>query len=257
MWARAIGFLCVVSCGIAITTSAAGATDTPHARLRNFECRPAVEPAQRELSVDAVMKPVPGTVKLALKFELESRTSRSAPFRLVKAGDLGKWISPTDPSTLGQRPGDVWVVSHPVVGLTAPAVYRFKVSFRWAGTDGKVLATAVLVTRSCRQPELRPDLLVKSVTVQPVPGKPDRSQYTAVIANAGVTAAGPFEVTLSGGGTTLATRTVTLLRGHTRKALIYGGPACSSSAPLTVTVDPSHLVSDDLNPANNAAQVVC
>ena len=243
---------------VAGTASAATvATDTTHARLRTFKCVQALEPAQRELSIDAVMKPVTGTVKLALRFQLESRANRSGPFKLVRGGDLGKWISPTDPTTLGQRPGDVWVVSHPVVGLAAPAGYRFRVAFRWFGAAGKVLATTVERTKTCWQPELRPDLQVRSVTVQPVLGKPDRSQYIAVIGNGGMTGAGPFDVALSSATTTLATHTISWLKGHGSKTVSFFGPACGGLPPLTVTVDPNHQVTDDLNPANNSAAAVC
>ena len=48
---------------------------------------------------------------------------QTLPFVAVHYGDLGKWIYPPD-KTLGQRPGDVWKVNHPVAQLsTAPAYY--------------------------------------------------------------------------------------------------------------------------------------
>jgi hypothetical protein len=245
--------------GAALTAAAgaAGAVDTSHARLHNFECRKALEPSQREVSVDAVMHPLPGTEKLSLRFQLLSRPGRSGPFTPVKGGDLGKWISPTAPTTLGQRTGDVWVFSHPVVGLVAPASYRFRVSFRWTGAKGRVLATTVDETKPCFEPELRPDLVLQSLTVQAVPGKPDRSDYVAVVANDGATGAGPFNVVLSSGGATAATRTVDWLRPHTSRTLMLRGPVCSPSAPPTVTVDPTHQVTDDLNATSNSASAVC
>jgi hypothetical protein len=234
-----------------------GAVDTSHARLHNFECRKALEPSQREVSVDAVMHPLPGTAKLLLRFQLLSRTGRSAPFTPVRGGDLGKWISPSSPITLGQRPGDVWVFSHPVVGLVAPASYRFRVSFRWIGAKGRVLGTAVDETKTCYQPELRPDLVLRSLTVQAVPGKPDSSDYVAVVANDGATGAGPFNVELISGGATAATRTVNWLGPHTSRTVMLRGPVCSPGAPPTVTVDPTHQVTDDLNVTSNSASAVC
>lgn len=245
--------------GIALTAAAAGAAapDPSHARLHSFECRKALEPSQREVSVDAVMHPLPGTAKLSLRFQLLSRTGRSGPFTPVRGGDLGKWISPSSPVTLGQRPGDVWVFSHPVVGLVAPASYRFRVSFRWIGAKGRVLATAVDETKACYQPELRPDLVLRSLTVQAVPGKPDRSDYVAVVGNDGATGAGPFNVALISGGATAATRTVNWLGAHTSRTVTLSGPVCSPSAPPRVTVDPTHQVTDDLNVTSNSASAVC
>ncbi len=246
---------CIALCAVA--AGAAGATASSQAQLRKFECRRALEPGQREVSVDAIMHPVPGTEKFALRFQLQSRPDHSGPFTQVRAGDLGKWISPTDPTTLGQRTGDVWVFSHPVIGLGAPASYRFRVTFRWTGAKGKVLATALLQTRTCFQPELRPDLEVQSVIAQPVPSKPDRSDYVAVVNNNGATGAGPFAVVFSSGGTAVATRTIARLPAHSSKTLTYRGPACSASQPFTVTVDPTHQVTDNLNSRGNSRPVVC
>ena len=71
------------------------------------------------MSVTAVMRPVPGTTKLAMRFELLSRRHRSGGAVSITAHGLGNWITPDD-RTLGQRPGDVWIVDHPVVDLDAP-----------------------------------------------------------------------------------------------------------------------------------------
>ena len=72
-------------------------------------------------------------------------------FNDVSGGDLGKWIRPTNPPTLGQRPGDHWTVQKQVVNLAAPAVYKLRVSFRWFGTGQTVLQTVVKFTQKCHQ----------------------------------------------------------------------------------------------------------
>ncbi len=56
-------------------------------------------------------------------------------------------------------------------------------SFRWTGTRNRTLGTAVRTSATCIQPELRPDLLVKSIDVQPVSGHPKLNLYVATIAN--------------------------------------------------------------------------
>ena len=40
-------------------------------------------------------------------------------------------------------PGDTWELTKPVVNLPAPALYRFRVRFRWIGSHGHVIATDV------------------------------------------------------------------------------------------------------------------
>ena len=71
-----------------------------------------------------------------------------------------------------------------VVDLKAPATYRLRAIFRWLGAHDKVLGTTVRTSPSCYQPELRPDLQVKTITVEAVPGNADANEYVAVIRNA-------------------------------------------------------------------------
>ena len=139
------------------------------------------------------MRPLTGTSKMQLKFELLRSTRTHPRFMSLHGKGLGNWISPTDP-TLGQQPGDVWIVTHPVVDLAGPATYKFRVTFRWLGSQGQTLGTATQTSATCYQPELRADLLVRSLSVNPITSGPSAGQwaYTAVIANRGLTGAGPF-----------------------------------------------------------------
>ncbi len=247
--------LLVAVAAVPVTASIASAQTTPRAQLRGFQCQRAIEPSQRLITVEALMRPVRGTVKMALRFELLSRLQAGSPVTEVAGHDLGNWVSPSNP-TLGQRPGDVWIVDHPVVGLDAPLVYRFRITFRWTGAHGRVLGSLVRVTATCFQPELRPDLLVQSITVEPT-SKPAINMYVAQIANDGATGAGPFEVLFApGGGNPVKTHTVNRLGPHSTRSEIFLGPACSITIDPTVTVDPLHQV-DDLNPNNNSLTATC
>src|SRR5437588_3581577 len=119
------------------SATASGATvPPPRDQLRSFTCQKAVDPPARAISIQAVMRPVRGTAKMQMRFQLMRRTKLGAPFRVVRGPLLGSWISPQNPS-LGQRPGDVWIVNHPVVDLPAPATYRFRVTFRWTDANGE------------------------------------------------------------------------------------------------------------------------
>ena len=63
-----------------------------------------------------------------------------------------------------------------------------------------MLGTAVRFSSSAAASvELRPDLLVSSITVTPISGDPAHDLYTAVIANDGNSGAGPFEVLFAPG----------------------------------------------------------
>jgi hypothetical protein len=245
----------------AFAASTAVASSLPHSHLAGFRCHTALLPVDRSVSIRAVMRPVASTEKMEMRFELLSRPSPGAAFTGLQGGGLDSWISPTD-STLGQRSGDVWIVSHPVADLPAPAYYRYRVSFRWTGAGGRVLATRTRRTVDCYQPELRPDLLVSSIAVVPLPNAPGKDQYLATIENRGLTAAqGPFAVTFTPGasstpGINPVTTTKTLMRldaGATRN-VAFVGPACTASTAPTVVVDPADTV-DEYSYTNNSLTV--
>jgi hypothetical protein len=248
----AVAVCAVCATTVAAEVPAAGNTSPPRALLRDFVCQRAVDPAQRELSIQAVMRPVTGTEKMALQFVLLSRVRAAGPFRPVSGHYLGNWVTPPNP-TLGQQPGDVWIVNHPVLGPAAPATYRFRVTFRWTGADHRVLATVALTSAKCVQPELRPELLVRSLTVTPIARMPNEDVYRARIVNVGGSDAGPFAVEFAPGGTgAIQTAQVAVLAAHTSLTERFVGPACTAAMAPTVIVDPLHQVTDDLDPADNS-----
>jgi hypothetical protein len=227
----------------------------PRYDLTSFACQRALDPPNRSVSVNAVMRPVKGTRKLSLKFDLLEKVA-GATRSLTGAGDLGIWLSPKDP-TLGRRTGDVWELNKAVSNLDAPAVYRFRVTFRWLGAHDRVLATAVTQSGSCGQRELRPDLLVRSVSVEAIPYKPHKQRYTVAIADRGASGAGPFQVLFTpGDGSPPQSKTVSRVDAHSSLRLSFTGPLCEAGSPPTVVADSTDQVDDyDLN--NNAMTVTC
>lgn len=227
----------------------------PRAQLTGFSCQRALDPPNRSIGVTAVMRPLTGTEHMALRFRLLS-TSPTGTTATVHYGDLGTWKTPKNP-TLGQRAGDVWNLQKLVYQLAAPASYRFSVAFRWTGAGGRVIATAVKLSARCHQVELRPDLLVSSITVTPISADPSHDLYTAVIGNDGNSGAGPFEVLFApADGSAPTTQTVQFLRAHRSTTLSFVGPICDSSTDPTITADSTDEV-DDLNRANNAMTATC
>jgi CARDB len=251
--------ICVVVAAAALAgaaTAVAGpAPAPPRAQLTHFSCQRALDPGNRSIGVRAVMRPVTGTRRLAIRVDLLQRVGGAGPTS-VRGGDLGVWVTPSNP-TLGQVPGDVWRLDKSVIDLAAPATYQFRVAFRWIGANGHVLDTAVRYSRRCGQPELRPDLTVTSFTVAPVAGRPNQDVYTAVIANRGRTGAGPFEVLFDPGtGAPATTDAITFLGAGRSRTLSFTGPACVAADPPSVTADAARQV-DDYDRANNTATAVC
>ncbi|MGZ4196933.1 MAG: CARDB domain-containing protein [Solirubrobacteraceae bacterium] len=242
---------CTLAVGVLAATSVSA--EPPRTQLTKFMCVTALDPPSRAISVTAVMRPLQDTSKLQIKFQLYARSSNARPFVRVHGGDLNRWVSPSDP-TLGQRSADVWSVIKQVVDLKAPATYRVRAIFRWIGAHNKVLATMSRTSASCYQPELRPDLQVKTINVEAVPSNANANAYVAVIRNRGATAAGPFQVQFID-GSVVKSHSVQSLPPHSTIRQRFVGPLCTSG-PAMVTADPVDAV-DDYDRANNSLTVTC
>ncbi|HWF49238.1 MAG TPA: CARDB domain-containing protein [Solirubrobacteraceae bacterium] len=231
--------------------AALAVSTAPRAHLDSFVCHTAPALADRSVSIRAVMRPVLDTRKMEMRFELLSRSGARTPFVDVPGGGLGSWISPSDP-TLGRNAADVWLIPDVVRNLPAPAVYRYRVSFRWRGKHGRVLALRTLTSSDCREPAFQPDLLVSSITVQPIAGKPQKDQYVVTILNDGVgpTPAGvavafaPGAATTPGVTPTTTTKLLPPLDVGATNVVSFVGPACTAATAPTVVVDPGHTVAE-------------
>jgi hypothetical protein len=146
-----LGIVLALAIGAPQLAAASSAQPPPRDALNGFGCHRSSDSLNRWIAITAVMRPVSGTRHMAMKFQLLRKRAHSRAFYDVSGGDLGRWIRPTNPATLGQRPGDHWSVQKQVVNLAAPAVYKLRVSFRWFGADQTALQTAVKVTRNCHQ----------------------------------------------------------------------------------------------------------
>src|ERR1700733_14336316 len=168
----------VLASALVCAASATAATSSPpRDQLHSFVCQKALDPPERAVSIQAVMRPVAGTAKMQMRFELMRQGASGGPFKMVRGRLLGSWISPQN-ATLGQRPDDVWLLNHPVVDLSAPATYRFRVAFRWIGAQGQQLSTAAQTSPHCvaAQPDTIPALGPRSST---------RAQFLAPACSAG------------------------------------------------------------------------
>ena len=151
--------------GTAGTARRRRVTPTPLDQLRSFVCQKALDPPARAVSVQAVMRPVTGTSRMQMRFDLCARPLRERLSRWCAGGSLGSWISPHGPDA---RPAPRRCVDphHPVVDLAAPATYRFRVSS--AGSGRRVSGSATADADDRRLLPARAagaDLLVRSLNV--------------------------------------------------------------------------------------------
>lgn len=140
--------------GAALALGVAGAAlaTSPRAKLDRFVCQHPADPSSRAISVRAVMRAQPYASRMELRFQLLFTPAGSASARSLQGGDLGRWRHPSHPSTLGQRPDDVWRVTKTVTNLVNPGTYYFRVAFRWTDEQSGQRIRSTLMSPDCTEP---------------------------------------------------------------------------------------------------------
>ena len=207
------------------------------------------------MSITAVMRPITGTSKLQIKFRPDSRRLEQPPVHARARRRPEHLGTPKDP-TLGERSDDVWNVIKQVVDLKAPGHLPLRGrSFRWIGAHDKVLGTTVRTSPSCYQPELRPDLQVKTIGVEAIPATPSADEYVGADPQRGATAAGPFQVQFTDGSVVKTHRVTNLRAARADPPALRRAARAPADAP-TSTADPGDAV-DDLQPRQQLARATC
>ncbi|HEY2719202.1 MAG TPA: hypothetical protein VGI52_06185 [Solirubrobacteraceae bacterium] len=125
---------------IAVTPPSGGA-----ASVTIEECVTAAVQEQRAVAFSAEMTAVPGTVRMAMRIDLEERTPDEMEFHTVSSPGLGVWRS-------SDAKVKVYKYLKQVTNLSAPASYRGFVRFRWLNAKGHVIKRAERLTLRCLQP---------------------------------------------------------------------------------------------------------
>jgi hypothetical protein len=185
--------------------------------------------------------------KMQMRFTLQASTPDSPRWRKIEAPNFGEWIAA--PANLGK-----YTYDKTVQDLLAPASYRAVVDFRWRDRRGKTIRTETAISPVCKQPDARPDLVVRSV-------KLDDGEYVGVVFNRGHQAAGPFAVDVLVDGSPVGTVEVAGLASQTpvtvmTPAASTTGAACPPGTPLDAVVDTRSQV-DEADEENNAFSSFC
>ena len=209
-------------------------------------CHRAVEQGDRFMTVVAAMRTQPGAERLGIRFDLLQKLPRDR-YRHLKAPGLGVW-NVSD----ARRPAYRYVKR--IENLAAPASYRAVVRFRWYDDRGRTLRHVRRVTRSCRQPDYRPDLKLQSPQIQAPQG--DTQRYEVGVVNAGRTVATNFDVLLAVNGALQPVQVVQQLDPGERQRVRFLGPRCRPGSLVSFTVDPDNRV-DERAEGNDSLSVTC
>lgn len=226
-------------------TAVAATPGAPRATLS--ACEKGAEEQDRAAAFTARMSAVPGSARLQVRFTLQTRADPGLRWRTVRAAGFQRWLT-ADP---GVRR---FVYAKRVEALLAPASYRASVAFRWRAADGNVVATATRATRTCTQPDLRPDLEPTGLTV--TRAGPADATYVVTVANAGRSDAPASVLEVSAGAAAPVGAGVPALGAGDSTTVTVTGPACPPGTQATVVLDARDAV-DDADEANDERTVAC
>ena len=235
--------LCLTLLTFLIPATAHAAAPVVKARL--LACETSLQQEKRSASFAGDIRSVPGAQRLQVKFTLQAKEQLRKDgkgWTPVEAAGFGTWN--TSAPGIGR-----YVYTKTVENLPAPGRYRVRVHFRWLSAAGKPILRARRVSRSCRQPDLRPDLSPEQL-------EPLGDSYVLTIANDGRSDAGPFAITIEAGGRVQQLgRLAKLAAGE--EARLYGpAPACQPGETLTVRADSEGVV-DEADEESNELLVAC
>jgi hypothetical protein len=136
------------------------------------------------------------------------------------------------------------------------AYYRMSVGFRWYDRKGRVIRQRYATSKSCFQPDFRPDLRVRRFYGTIVSNRPNRNRYTVVIRNAGRTAAGAFTITVTFPGSPARNFQVAGVGAGGTVQRSFTGPLCTATTAPTASLDTQNTVVEK-DEGNNAATASC
>jgi len=123
---------------------------TPQEESAKLEqCVTSVVQAERSATFAGEMTAIANTAHMAMRVDVQERLPGEALFHTLSAPGLGVWRS-SDPKV------KVYKYLKQVTNLSAPAVYRGLVRFRWLNAKGHVIKHAERLTARCAQPAAPP-----------------------------------------------------------------------------------------------------
>jgi hypothetical protein len=236
---------------------ASTAADAP-AGARLLACRHSPGIDQRTAVVGTWMRPVADGRGLAVRIDLWQRLPGGRWTLRSDVPGLGSWTTPSD-ALVGTRAGDVFKYRQAVGRLVVPAAYRFHVAFRWLDGEGAVVREAAVTTSTCRQPDLRPDLVLASVQVLPA-AAPGLVRYAVLLGNEGRSPVAHVSIvaTFPGDSTPGShLRSVGRLAPGDTVLVRFIGPGCAAGEqPATFAADPANAL-DEGHETNNELAASC
>ncbi len=237
---RLILILVLLAGSHAGTTGAQAAAKPPKLGATLETCTTSPLPVQRIASFVGSMPARPHAIRMRMRFDLERRQPGELRWHRLRAKGYGVW----ERSARGVAG---FVFTKRVTGLPVPASYRALVRFAWIAAGGTTVKTARARTPTCRQPDLRPNLVAGALTAVLDPQQPGLAVYTLVVRNAGRSPANPFSVRVGAGSAEVGG-----LEPGEQRAVEVAGIACLPLVAIVVRVDADRRVDESEEQGNRA-----
>ncbi len=234
-WRRIIGVSVAL---FALSAGTAQGRSSPFAKATLVSC----DREAREAVFEGRVLTFRRAATMQLRFTLQALTPDDRRWRKIDTPGFRTWI--TAPAGLGK-----YTYDKTVQDLLAPASYRAVVEFRWRDRRGRTVRTEKARSPVCRQPDERPDLVVRKVLIE-------NGDYVAVIFNRGREAAGPFAVDFLRDSVAIGSVEVTGLAPQAPVTVMLPGAPCAPGTPLEAVVDPRSQV-DEADEENDSLSVFC
>jgi hypothetical protein len=232
--------LLVIAAALTAPATASGAPASAVLLACERGDRPAAE-------FHASMDASPAAARMQMRFVLQARRPGRRGYRRVAAPGFGTWAT-ADPGV------SRYTYTRRVENLIGPARYRVSVRFRWLDAAGRTVARARSRSRSCRQPDLRPDLEVNELAIA-ANARRGGDRYRVVVRNRGRSAAGAFDLELSVGGAAATVR-VEGIAARRERLVEIDGAACEPGLQVTAIADPADAV-PERSEAGNVLTLAC
>ncbi len=138
----------VLALGLGVAAAGAAPASPPArpgASATLEQCVTSVEQSERSATFVGEMTALPGTAHMLMRIEVLERAPREAAFHAVSYPGLGTWLR----AASGVK---TYKNLDKVTDLSAPAVYRGAVHFRWLNAKGHLIKALELRTPRCEQP---------------------------------------------------------------------------------------------------------
>ena len=181
------------------------------------------------------MRTIDGAQRMQMRFTLQTRLTAKDHWTAVAVPGFGVWTT----SAAGRSR---YVYTKTVEDLLPPASYRVQVRFRWLDADGHRIDSMRDSSPACKQPDPRPNLLIRGIGVEPA-GQGAR-RYVMLVRNNGRAPAGASSLTLTVGGAAQPDAVVPQLAPGEGTLVTIEAPKCEPGTELSARADSGDAIDE-------------